>query len=300
MDDFNPYEILGLNNTASQTDIRAAYKKLALRYHPDKPEGNEFTFKRIHQAYQILSDPFRKHVYDSKHNSNTNDSNTKILEEFFANVVNVLHDKLKEKLNSKINTTSQNGEESKKEAEHDMKAMNIVVDVDLQEVYNAEVKKILIKVCTGGVEEIKPFYVSLNNYQSVYCFDGKGDNGTDLNIKLNIVSKLMPHIQQDNVLSLYNLYIQTELSLFEYYYGVNKIIGYFDEDIVLKLEPFANRPDNFVHIIHNKGLPYINADDEHIRGDLYIHFELKLPDISENELAVYKPVLKTLFHVKNE
>ena len=72
MDDFNPYEELGLNTTATQKDIRSAYRKLALRFHPDKPEGNEPKFKRIHEAYQILNDPFKKQMYDAKY-SNSKD-----------------------------------------------------------------------------------------------------------------------------------------------------------------------------------------------------------------------------------
>ena len=66
------YEILGLSKNASDNDIKKAYKKLALKYHPDR-QGNksdkekkeaEEKFKEISFAYSILSDPEKKQRYD--------------------------------------------------------------------------------------------------------------------------------------------------------------------------------------------------------------------------------------------
>jgi len=61
------YEILGVTSTASSDEIRKAYKKLALIYHPDRNQGDsraEDRFKLINEAYQTLSDPIRKNRYD--------------------------------------------------------------------------------------------------------------------------------------------------------------------------------------------------------------------------------------------
>ena len=63
----NFYQILGLGVRASQAEIKSAYKKLALKYHPDRHQGAveyEEKFKKILEAYQTLSDPLRKDRYD--------------------------------------------------------------------------------------------------------------------------------------------------------------------------------------------------------------------------------------------
>lgn len=57
------YTTLGVGKDASATDIKKAYRKLAMKHHPDKG-GNPDTFKEISKAYEILSDPEKKGLYD--------------------------------------------------------------------------------------------------------------------------------------------------------------------------------------------------------------------------------------------
>ncbi len=67
MQDF--YEALGVTRTASQSQIKAAFKKMAMRYHPDRNPGNkaaEETFKFLNEAYHTLSDPIKRSRYDSR------------------------------------------------------------------------------------------------------------------------------------------------------------------------------------------------------------------------------------------
>lgn len=60
----NYYDILGVNKNASQDEIKKAYRKLAHKHHPDKPNGDEDKFKEVNEAYQILSDEKKKAQYD--------------------------------------------------------------------------------------------------------------------------------------------------------------------------------------------------------------------------------------------
>jgi hypothetical protein len=61
------YEILQVRRQASQAEIKRAFRRLALQYHPDKnPDVRaEQVFKEINEAYEVLSDPFQRQSYDS-------------------------------------------------------------------------------------------------------------------------------------------------------------------------------------------------------------------------------------------
>ena len=59
----NPYEVLGVKPTSDKSQIKKAYRKLAVEHHPDKG-GDEDKFKEVNEAYSILSDDSKRQAYD--------------------------------------------------------------------------------------------------------------------------------------------------------------------------------------------------------------------------------------------
>jgi DnaJ-class molecular chaperone len=63
----NVYQIFGIARTATSDEIKRVYRKLSMKYHPDKNPGNkksEEIFKEINEANEILSDAGKRQVYD--------------------------------------------------------------------------------------------------------------------------------------------------------------------------------------------------------------------------------------------
>ncbi|MEZ7276069.1 molecular chaperone DnaJ [Pseudoalteromonas sp. 68 DY56-GL68] len=61
------YEVLGVSKDASERDIKKAYKRLAMKYHPDRTAGDkelESKFKEVKEAYEVLTDPQKRQMYD--------------------------------------------------------------------------------------------------------------------------------------------------------------------------------------------------------------------------------------------
>jgi len=61
------YKILGVERSAGAKELKRAYRKLAVQYHPDKNPGDpraEERFKEINEAYEVLGDPVKRAKYD--------------------------------------------------------------------------------------------------------------------------------------------------------------------------------------------------------------------------------------------
>ena len=66
-DEKDYYKILGVERTATADEIKRAYKKVAIKYHPDRNPGNkeaEEKFKQAAEAYDVLRDPDKRARYD--------------------------------------------------------------------------------------------------------------------------------------------------------------------------------------------------------------------------------------------
>ena len=62
------YEVLGISKSASEEEVKKAYRKLAMQFHPDRNAGDkesEAKFKEVNEAYSVLSDGQKRKQYDT-------------------------------------------------------------------------------------------------------------------------------------------------------------------------------------------------------------------------------------------
>lgn len=157
----NYYELLGVSKNASEDDIKKSYRKLAVKWHPDKNPNNkeeaEKKFKEISEAYQVLSDPSKREIYDNYGEDGLkNDSNMR------SQQFNSPDEIFKMFFGSDRSPFSNNFEHNffeRGKKKTDTKVINI--PINLKEFYTGSKKKITLKIkslCTtcDGLGGINP------------------------------------------------------------------------------------------------------------------------------------------------
>ena len=267
------YVILELDRNCSDNDIKKAYKRLALKYHPDKCGGDSTKFKKINNAYQILSDPEKRKQYDY--------TNLNLYKMIIQKIIDIIS-----------NITKNKTPNIYKEPEIKLK-----IPVTIKEIYHKEIKKITIKVKRWVdqkfIEKKVNLYLSLLNYQDEYVYKNQGDDYYESNILkrsngILILDIKEENIRRDKLFSKYDLHIDRDISLYQVYFGLNDEFDVFNKKIEIKVDSstildYIKTSSNFSYmkILKNEGLPfYENQEEKH--GDLFVFYSIKLPKLINN------------------
>jgi curved DNA-binding protein len=263
----NDYKNLGLEIGASKEDIKKTYKKLAKQFHPDKSKLSDYQdFIKITESYNRLLN-LEEIDIDNEYKS---DEDFKIYLnmyiEIIKNLFKYLCEKKEEYKKYKENQKKQNIEKTKD--------ITINLNINIEQIFNNEVIKVTVKVLKKKNNELyldkEDVYISLLNYKYKYIFKDLGDEDFekkrgDIIIKINVIDK---NLELDNYDIIYNL----NISLYEYLYGIKRIIKYFDDEITLN-ETLNINNNKITKIYENKGIKYLD-DDEIKYGNLVIKFNI--------------------------
>ncbi len=275
----NYYKILGIKEGSSQDEVKKAYKKLAVKCHPDKG-GNVDTFKNITEAYGVLVDEEKKAVYDQYGIDGLKN---------YENTVSMR--------NSRIS-----------------KLEPLVVEVvcNLGELYNGTQKKVTVErfILEGNMKnhhtlkkileeedfliDIEPFTL----YGQKMVYQGKGHKHKIEDIMGDLIFVVVSHSQQDNdsfhmqlnnqeneeykgyTLEGLDLHYKLHISLKSALTGFESNIEFLDGKIGLISSSKIVKPET-VKVIHGKGFVKNMRTPMGIipkQGDLYIHFIIEFPE----------------------
>lgn len=275
----NFYNILNVPQNATKSEIRKAYHKLVLLYHPDKCSNNDSIdkFHQIQTAYEILCDDAKRKEYDDL----TFDQQNKIYN-FIKGYFTQMRPEYLSMYNSMIDFVYEGGEDDFKNDANNLNIKNFlgkiidrIISIHNIKIFNIEDNVSTMQVSLKDKYNNKPKNIRIgeNNYiipihktQVVVNDSVKG------NVVINIICETDPNYK---IIDDYNLFCVKVISLSQYIYGgrikiydVNLDILWLDFDTCLEKKP--------IFVIKNKGLPFMNSYDDAaqtmmMRGDLLVY-----------------------------
>lgn len=279
----NYYKILGVSKNASLDEIKKAYKKLAIKWHPDKNLNNkeeaEEKFKVISEAYSILSDEEKRILYDAKSNNNFNFQKVNpqdIFNTFFKNNpfpsrhFNDYDDDIPEE--SFDDPLKYDKKNKKDRIKGDTSYFNI--NCTLTELYYGKDKEIKIIRSVNGIGHKKKFVIKIKKgWKQGTSITFKNSGNEDDNISPGDVVFFIKEVKEENWVRENNDLKHTiNLSYNQALNGTEYILKHINgQNIPLDLAPFNSSKQ--VIILKNMGMPIKDTSEY---GDLYIDFDIEI------------------------
>jgi curved DNA-binding protein len=287
------YKILGVSKTATEKEVKAAYRKLARKYHPDLNPDNkeaEIKFKEINEANEVLSDPENRKKYDKygkdwKHgeefekaqHQQQKQSQQRSGHQVFSEQE---YSDFFESMFGGNRTSSREGQYPK------FKGQDYHADLhlNLEDVYTTH--KQVLTVNNKNIRLTIPAGVENGQVIKIKGKGGEGLNGGlngDLYIKFNINNRTQ--FKRDGN----NLYSNVDLDLYTSLLGGEITVDTFSGKVKLKIPPETQNETKVK--LKGKGFPVYKKEGKY--GDLIITYHIKIPThLSEKEMELFKELQK--------
>ncbi len=290
----NYYKILGVEKPASQEEIKKAYRKLAVKFHPDKNQGNkkaEDTFKEINEAYDVLGDVDKRKKYDqlgenwqqysnqnnqeyythskNRSNQNQNNNNESRFSDFFESIFGYND-------NIKSNSTKRRGEDHQAST-----------TITLEEAFYGTTRHVNLATSQLNLK-LKPG-IADGQVLKMKEKGGQGINGGpagDLYITVNIASH-GKYERKGN-----DLYADEPLDAFTAIKGGKQIVTAIDKQLTVTIPQGTD--SNRVFRLKGMGMP--DYSDSKKRGDYYARLVISVP---KNLTAKENNLLDELIKIRN-
>lgn len=295
------YKILELDKTANEKAIKAAYRKLARKYHPDlnpNDKNAEKKFQQINEANEVLSDPEKRKKYDKygkdwKHSEEYEKASQQQSQSKRSSgrqkSSGDYSDFSGEDFSDFFESMYGGGQGNRgRQTMYRGQDVNAELHLDLMDVYKTQQQTLTVNgknirlTIPAGVENGQVIKIANHGSPGV----NGGPNG-DLYITFSITN--YSKFKREGS----NLYSNVDLDLYTALLGGEILVDTFDGKVKLKVAPETQSGTKVK--LKGKGFPVYKRENEF--GDLYITYQIKLPtNLSEQEKALFVELSKIRNH----
>jgi curved DNA-binding protein len=292
------YKILDVPKTASENDIKNAFRKLARKYHPDLNPNNEAAkhkFQQVNEANEVLSDPEKRKKYDKygkdwEHGEEIEKARQQQSQSRRSTGRQQTAEGFPDDFSDFFESIYGSGGSRGRQTKFKGQDINAELHLDLKEVYTTQQhtitvndKKIRLTI-PAGVENGQTIKIAGHGTPGV----NGGPNG-DLYLTFSIPNH--PKFKREGS----NLYADVDLDLYTAVLGGEILADTFDGKVKLKVA--AGTQSGTKVKLKGKGFPVYKRENEY--GDLYLTYQVKIPtNLTEKEIALFTELSKIRSHGK--
>lgn len=281
----NYYDTLGVNETASDNEIKQAFRNLASKYHPDKG-GDESKFKEINEAYDTLKNTQKRQEYDTmrKYGERSFGSG----DGFSFNINDMFDDNVFQEFFSGFGMNPggyRSGTRVYRNQPRQNKNVNIRLTLSIKEVFQETQKTVSVRLPSGRDEIINIKIPAGCQTGVTFKYKGMGDD-TDSHLPRGDLLVTVSILDSDGFTRKGNdLWTNKIIGAFEAIRGCSFNIRLLDDSIKKVKVPAGTQPGAVLQL---KGLGMPVHNQLNIHGNIYIRVDITIPKLSKKELEKIK------------